>query len=168
MTGILKRVGPGSFFLIAIIIIMAVFFTTSLGYKDPKVGLMPELMSGITIVLSLFALVGELRKGNKSSAPTDDEGDVIEDEQLLKTPLIAYFQAFGWFAALIVCVYFIGFVAGIPIWMLVYLSKQGYAWWKALAIGVVLTAIIYGVFTTALQIQLYQGVFGQMVLDLLG
>jgi hypothetical protein len=166
MTGIMKRVSPTAVFLIAIIIVMAVFFVTSMGYAELKVKLMPSLMSGAAIVLALIALINDLRSGSKGSAPTDEDGDVIEDEQLLKTPLIAYFQAFGWFVALIVVVYCLGFLIAIPLWLLVYLWKQGYKWWTALATGVILSVICYVVFTVLLQIELYQGLITKLVLDL--
>jgi hypothetical protein len=162
----MKRVSPTALFLIVIIIVMAVFFVTSMSYADLKVKLMPSLMSGASIGLALIALINDLRSGNKGSMPTDEDGDVIEDKEKIDTPLIAYFQAFFWFAVLIAGVYLFGFLVAIPLWLLVYLWKQGYRWWKALLIGVILTAICYAVFTVILQIELYPGLIGKYVLSL--
>jgi hypothetical protein len=163
MTGLLKKISPTSMFLIVVLLVMAVFFVTSMGYKEPKVKLMPMIMSGAAIVLAGVAVVEEFRSGAKSSAPTDEEGDVIEDENLLATPLIAYFKAFGWFAAAIACVYVLGFLIAIPVWMIVFLWKNGFQWWKAVPQGIGLTIIIYVVFTMVLQIELYQGLVGQLL-----
>ena len=156
----MKKLSPNSYFLIVVIIVMTVFFVASLGYDELQVKLMPLLMSGFTVLLSLIALVQDVRSESKDSMPTDEEGDVIEDERK-STPLSAYFKAFGWVAVLIVGIYFLGFIIATPVWMFAYLWKDGTQWWKAVLYGVGLTAIIYVVFTMALQIQLYQGVVGE-------
>ena len=108
---------------------------TSLDYEELQVKLMPLLMSGFTILLSLIALVQDVRSGSKASMPTDEDGDVIEDAEKKGTPIGDYFKAFGWFAALIVCVYFVGFLVATPLWMFAYLWKNGTQWWKAALYG---------------------------------
>ena len=163
----MKKLSPTGYFLIFLIIGMAVFFVTSLGYEELQVKLMPLLMSGFTILLSLIALVQDVRSGSKDTMPTDEEGDVIEDEQKADT-VSAYFKALGWFIALIVAVYFVGFLVATPLWMVAYLSKTGTQWWKAALMGVVLTVIIYVVFTVVLQVVLYQGVAGEWLMSQLG
>jgi hypothetical protein len=52
--------------------------------------------------------------------------------------------------------------------MFLYLWKTGTAWWKCIPQGVGLAIIVYVVFTVFLQIELYQGVLGQLVLKQLG
>jgi hypothetical protein len=168
MTGILKKISPTALFLIVVMIVMAVFFVTSIGYKEPKVALMPSLMSGASILLALIALYNDFKSGPKGSAPTDEEGDVIEEEERKGTPLSDYFLAFLWFAALIVLTYFLGFIVSIPVWMFIYLTKMGITWWKSLATGVGLIVILYVVFTTVLQIVLYRGLLGDMLFTALG
>jgi hypothetical protein len=163
----MKKLSATSYFLIFLIISMAVFFVTSINYDELQVKLMPLLTSGFTILLSLIALVQDVRSESKDTMPTDEEGDVIEDERKL-TPLSAYFKALGWFIALIVAVYFVGFLVATPLWMVAYLSKTGTQWWKAALYGVVLTVIIYAVFTAALRIELYRGVGGEWLLSQLG
>lgn len=164
MNSLMKKISPTALFLIGVLIVMAVFFVTSLAYSDPKVKLMPAITSGFTIVLSLIALVKDLRTGSKGSMPTDDDGDVVEDEQILNTPLIAYFKAFLWFVVLIALVCIVGFIIAIPIWMTAYLWKQGYRWWTSLLLGMGLVVIIYLAFTVLFQVELYPGV----VLEMLG
>ncbi len=157
----MKKPSPNGYFLIFVIIVMAVFFVTSLGYDELQIKLTPLLMSGFTVLLSLIALVEDVRSGSNASMPTDEDGDVIEEEEKKRTPLGDYFKAFGWFAALIVGVYFLGFIAAVPLWMFAYFWKNGMQWWKAALCGIGLTVIFYAVFTMALQIQLYQGVVGE-------
>jgi hypothetical protein len=164
----MKRIKPTSIFLIVVLLVMAVFFVTSMSYAELKVKLMPLIISGFTIVLCLFALVFDLKSGSKKSAPTDEDGDVIEDEKILKTPLNAYFTAFYWVAVLIAFVYFIGFLVAIPVWMVVYLWKNGTKWWSAIPQGVGLTVIMYVVFSVLLQTDFYNGVVGTWLLNLLG
>jgi hypothetical protein len=160
----MKKLSPTGYFLIFVIIGMAVIFVTSLDYEELQVKLMPLLMSGFTILLSLIALVQDVRSGSKESMPTDEDGDVIEDAEKKGTTIGDYFKAFGWFAALIVTVYFLGFLVATPLWMLVYLWKTEMQWWKAALLGVGLTVIIYLVFTVVLQVQLYQGLAGEWLL----
>jgi hypothetical protein len=138
---------------------MTVFFVTSLSIPIFKVKLMPSVMSGAVIVLSLVALVQELRVGGQTKA-TDDEGDEVEDEE--EVPLRSFFKAFGWFVALIACVYFLGFIITIPLWIFVYLWKNGHRWWISLPQGIGAVVIIYVVFTIVLQVELYQGVFAEL------
>jgi hypothetical protein len=163
----MKKLSATSYFLILLIIGNAVFFVTSLNYDELQVKLMPLLTSGFTLLLSLIALAQDVRSGSKDSMPTDEEGEVIEDERKL-TPLSAYFKALGWFVALIVAVYFVGFLVATPLWMVAYLSKTGTRWWKAALYGVVLTGIVYALFTSALQIELYRGVAGEWLMSQLG
>jgi Tripartite tricarboxylate transporter TctB family len=163
----MKKISPTGYFLIFLIFGMAVFFVTSLNYEELQIKLMPLLMSGFTIVLSLIALVQDVRSGSRDSMPTDEEGDVIEDERKL-TPLSAYFKALGWFLALIAAVYFLGILVATPLWMAAYLSKTETQWWKAALIGVGLTVIIYMVFTVVLKVELYQGLAGVWLLNQLG
>ena len=153
-----KKISPNGYFLIFVIIGMTVFFVTSLGYEELKVKLMPLLTSGFTILLSLIALVQDMKSGSEATMPTDEEGDVIEDEEKIRTPIGDYFKAFGWVAALIVVVYFFGFLIATPSWMFFYLWKTGTKRWQAIVVGVGLTAILYGVFTMVLQVELFQGV----------
>ena len=149
----MKKLSPNGYFLIFVIIVMAVFFVTSLGYDELKVKLMPLLMSGFTILLSLIALVQDVRSGSKESMPTDEDGDVIEEEEKKRTPLGDYFKAFGWFAALIVGVYFLGFIIATPLWMFVYLWKNGTSVVESgMTVELGLIVIIYVVFTVVLQV----------------
>jgi len=164
----MKKLSPTGYFLILVIICMAVFFVTSLSYEELQVKLMPLLMSGFTILLSLLALVQDVRSGSKASKPTDEEGDVIEDADQKGTTIGDYFRAFGWFAVLIVCVFFLGFIVATPVWMFVYFWKNGTRWWKAALYGVGFAVIIYMVFTVALKIELYQGVAGTWLIRQLG
>jgi hypothetical protein len=168
MTNGMKKVNPGSLFLFVVIVVMAVFFVTSLGYSDIKVKLMPAIMSGATVVLCLVALVNELRSGSKADMPTDEDGDAIEDEDKIKTPLSQYFKAFVWMVALIIGVYLVGFVVAFLIWISVYFGKHGYQRWKSIGIAALLTVIVYAVFTLALEIDLYQGELVNILMKQLG
>ncbi|MDA8124982.1 MAG: tripartite tricarboxylate transporter TctB family protein [Deltaproteobacteria bacterium] len=164
----MKKLSPNSYFLILVIIVMAVFFITSLGYAELQVKLMPLLMSGFTVLLSLIALVQNVKSGSKASMPTDEDGDVIEEDEKKRTPLGDYFKAFGWFAALIAGVYFFGFIFATPVWMFVYLWKNGTQWWKGIALGVGLIIVIYVIFTVMLRIHLYQGLASEWLMSQLG
>ena len=161
-----KKITPSAYFLIVIIVVMAVFFITSASYTALKVKLMPMAMSGFTIVMALVALVIDLKAGEKSIMPTDDEGDVIEDEEILKTPLSAYFKSFAWMAWAVLGVYFLGFIIAFPLWIAVYMGKNGYRWWIGIVTGVGYIAIIYLIFTIGFQVDLYPGVIGELLLRL--
>ena len=160
----IKKITPSIYFMIVIIVVMVVVFITSAGYDELKVKLMPMIMSGFTIVMALVAVVIDLKAGEKSVLPTDDEGDVIEDKEILKTPLSAYFKSFAWMAWAVLGVYFFGFIVGLPVWVAVYMGKNGYAWWKGILSGVGYIVIIYLIFTLGFQVNLYPGLIGEMIL----
>jgi hypothetical protein len=162
----LNKINPSVYFLLVVIVVMAVFFVTSLSYPQLKVKLMPMMMSGFTIVMALIALVIDLKIGQKGTMPTDEEGDVVEDEEKIKTPLSAYLRAFAWMVWAILGVYFCGFIVALPVWVAVYMGKNGFAWWKGIVTGIGYIVIIYVVFTMGLQIELYPGVFGEQILKL--
>ena len=159
----INKINPSAYFLIAVIVVMAVLFVTSLGYKDIKVKLMPLTMSGFTIVMAVIAIAIDLKVGKKSTMPTDEEGDVVEDEVKIKTPLSAYFKAFAWMVWAILGVYFVGFLVAFPVWITAYMGKNGFAWWKGVVVGVGYTLLIYAIFTVGLQIDLYPGLIGEML-----
>jgi len=142
---------------------MSVFFVTSVGYTSLKLKLMPMMMSGFTIVMSVIALVIDLKAGAKAVMPTDDEGDVIEDKAILKTPLKTYFKAFAWLAWIVLGVYFLGFVVAFPVWIAIYMIKNGYTRWKSILTGVVYIVIIYLIFTIGFQVNLYSGLIGELL-----
>jgi hypothetical protein len=162
----IKKITPSAYFLIVVIVVMVVFFVTSAGYDALKVKLMPMAMSGFTVIMALVALVIDLKAGEKSIMPTDDEGDVIEDEEILKTPLSAYFKSFAWMAWAVLGVYFLGFIVAFPLWIAVYMGKNGYALWIGIVTGAGYMAIIYLIFTTGFQVDLYPGLIGDLILRL--
>jgi hypothetical protein len=144
-----------AYFLMAIFIVLLVFLVVSLTYDEFRTKFMPVLVSAITLVLTIVALIQEFRGAAKASGIKEQEAGEIQKKT--EAPLSGYLKAFGWFFLLIVSVYILGFFIAIPLWIFFYLWKHGHRWWSALLQGAGAILIAYLVFVVLLQVKFYQG-----------
>jgi hypothetical protein len=144
-----------AYFLMAIFILLLVFLMVSLTYDQYKTKFMPVLVSAMTLVLTVVALIQEFRETAKTGGIEKQEAG--EMQKKTDAPLSGYLKAFGWFFLLIVSVYVFGFFIAIPLWMFFYLWKHGHRWWSAMLQGAGTILIAYLVFVVLLQIDFYQG-----------
>ena len=157
------KIKPIVYFLIGVLIFALVFLVTSLTYASLKVKLMPAIVSGITLILTAIVLVRELGLGRKISSEKVPGSETKEHKD--SAPLSAFMRAFAWFLALILGVYLFGFLVSIPIWVFIYLWKQGHKWWISVIHAIVVVSVIYVAFVVIMNIELYSGIlFG--LLDL--
>jgi len=149
------RVTGTAYFLMAIIVVVVVFLMYSLTYVEFRTKFMPVLVSSITLVLSIVALIQEFRAAVESNGiEKQEEG---EKPMQADAPLSGYLKAFGWFFLLIAGVYVLGFFIAIPLWIFFYFWKHGQRWWAAILQGVGVILITYLVFVVLLQVDFYQG-----------
>ena len=66
-------------------------------------------------------------------------------------------MAIAWVLGAALGVYLLGFIAAIALFILAYLKRQGRSWQVSLAVAVITSALIYGIFQFALGFELYEG-----------
>jgi hypothetical protein len=150
------KIKPIVYFLIGVLIFALVFLVTSLTYESLKVKLMPAIVSGITLILTAIVLVRELGLGRKISSEKVPGAETKEHKD--SAPLSAFMRAFAWFLALILGVCLFGFLVSIPIWVFIYLWKQGHKWWISVIHAIVVVSVIYVAFVAIMNIELYSGI----------
>lgn len=150
-----------AYFLMAIFIALVVFLLYSLTYDQYKTKFMPVLVSAITLVLTVVALAQEFRKAAKTIDAHEEQKS--EGPKKTDTPLGPFLNAFGWLVLLIVCVYFLGFLISIPLWVFFYLWRYGHRWWSAGLQGAGAIFIVYLVFVLLLQVDFYPGLIWEFV-----
>jgi len=119
-----------------------------------KAALMPLVVGIPGALLCLFRLLIELRRA-PVVAPA---GPPIRRELVL----------LGWWAIFIAGIVLFGFVIATPVLLYAYLRfESGEPHWRALLIAAGGLAVVYGIFVTALQVQLWPGFLPPLVSDLL-
>jgi hypothetical protein len=145
-----------AYFLMAIFILLVVFLMVSLTYEQYKTKFMPVLVSVITLVLTVVALIQEIRGAAKKGSGQQEEREEAKSKKT-DVPLSEHLKAFIWFFLLIVSVYVLGFFISIPLWVFFYLWRHGHRWWSAMLQGAGAILIAYLVFVVLLQVDLHQG-----------
>jgi hypothetical protein len=145
-----------AYFLMAILIMLLVFLIYSLTYVEFRTKFMPVLVSAITLVLTVVALIQEFRGTAKKGNKQEEEGEEAKSKKA-DVPLREYLNAFGWFSLLIVSVYLVGFFIAIPLWLFFYFWRHGHRWWSAMLQGAGATLIVYLVFVVLLQVDFHPG-----------
>jgi hypothetical protein len=142
-----------AYFLMAIFIMVLVFLMYSLTYDGFRTKFMPVLVSAMTLVLTVVALIQEFRGAAKTLNKQEEDGEPKKQD----VPFSEYLQAFGWIVLLVVSVYVLGFYISIPLWMFFYFWKQGHRWWAAMLQGAGGALIVYLIFVVLLEIHFYPG-----------
>ena len=142
-----------AYFLMVIFIMVLVFLMYSLTYEGFRTKFMPVLVSAMTLVLTVVALIQEFREAAKTVTKQEEEGGPKKTD----VPFSKFLHAFGWIVLLVVGVYVLGFYISIPLWMFFYLWKQGHRWWTAMLQGAGGALIVYLVFVLLLEIHFYPG-----------
>jgi preprotein translocase subunit SecG len=144
-----------AYFLMAIFIVLVVFLMVSLTYDQYKTKFMPVLVSAITLILTVVALIQEFKGAGKTDSKEKQEEEI--KHKRANVPLSRFLNAFGWFLSLIIGVYVFGFFMAIPLWIFVYLWRHGHRWWSALLQGAGAVLVVYLVFVVLLQVDFYPG-----------
>lgn len=132
----------------------AVFFwlATSMKYYGdygPGPGLLPVWISGLLVLLSILNLISSLKRNNTHISELLPKG----------TGLINLLSCIGSFGLYIIIVPYAGFTISSLI-MLFILFSRGYNWQWSIGLSVLVTGILFLVFSTALSIPLPVNEFG--------
>ena len=146
------KIKASSYFLIFLLIVVAVVIVASLGMPYYESKLLPLIVGGITFVLLAVELWRELHPKDKEAPLT--QAEEAADKELFRRTAIAI----AWVLGATLGVYLLGFIAAITLFILAYLKKQGRSWQVSLAVAVITSTLIYGIFQFTLGFELYGGI----------
>jgi hypothetical protein len=144
----------GLFFVISLLVVMAVIIPVTLSYPRTETKLVPLLAASIVFVLAAVQLVRDIRANGKAAKPKEESVNAIETKN-------EFGRRFGvimcWMSGFFLILYFLGFLVAIPIFVFSYLKLHGYRWLTSITSAIILTVLIHSVFNIALKAQLFKG-----------
>ena len=139
---------------------LAAAFVATLGYP-PRARLFPIIVISLCGIFVLWALVKMFIALNKASSPTEywskNEKATKPDEGYRRQ----FFFAFAWIGAFIFLLWLLGFVVGLPLFVLVYIKTYEEGWRWTIILTIIMFLITYVVFAVLLRIPLYEGLLFQ-------
>jgi len=134
---------PGLYCLIVIILLMLGVLITSAGFRQIEAKLLPMVVAGVVLFLSVIELVREA-KGNKGS-PSQKESAAGADEAS-KGLLGRYLYEGAWIIGFFLGIYLVGFLAAMALFILAYLKLHGRRWLISIIMAVTVTLFSYATF----------------------
>ena len=137
-------------FAVIILAILGVIVIKSLGYPyDAK--LFPLLIAIPTVVLAVAQILRETRGRREPET-------VPQEEKVARKGFFRnYLAAPAWIAGLVLTMYSIGLLAGLPSFTFVYLKLHGQSWLLSIVITLAMLALIWGGFVVGFKMPLYEG-----------
>jgi len=148
------------FFCLLLIVLLAVFFVASLGYKPvtrraPLVVMIPLAMM---LVGQLVILVRKLKR-TRAKTVENSLLPKIDTRKLWKAA-----QLLLWMVLLILMIYFGGHAGGILLFLILFLRFASHErWFLSVSLGLGVTAALYVLFEMILRIVLYPGAIYEYV-----
>lgn len=150
----MRKIKPGLYFLIFIVIVSLIFFIDSLSFNSMRSKLLPSIASGLVLVLSAIQLVREIKLSRKKPEEIDAKTTRAREKE---ESVYGNFLSFAWLAGIIAAIYLFGFLISIPVFVFLYLKLHGIRWLPTIISSVATGAGVYLLFVVALQVELYSG-----------
>ncbi len=147
--------GKDLFFLVLLLAVLITGFVVAVDYP-PRARFFPLIvisLCGIIVLGELLKAFLAYRKagGTGIDRPATAEAPERDQKQQRNIDLLAWI---GGFALLI---WLLGFIIGMPLFMLAYVKLKGEGWRWAIALSATMFVIVYGGFNLLLNIPLYEG-----------
>jgi hypothetical protein len=138
---------------------MAVCLVVAAGYPFLQAKIVPMIVCGVILLLSLVELVRDFSKRNRAQVPrrmvlSDDD----EEETDRETGTPAYLKEAAWMVGFFLIIYAIGFIAGIGLFTAVYAGVRKTKWFIAVGMGVFMAVLAYVLFAYLVNSELYPGI----------
>ena len=143
----------GLIFPSVILLILIFLIILCLGYP-PYVRLSPLLIMSLAAVLLAIQILKELRAVIKQQGIPGDSG---EKKITTRDTPAKGLRVVAWMIAIVVFVYLLGFLVGIPLFALLYLKLNGEKWLTTVIYVLLVIALVYGGFEVGLEVYLYKG-----------
>ena len=121
-------------------------------FKYPTEARLFPWVVGLPATVLMFIQTGKeisrLRQGTKED---EDAGQEVGDTR-------AYVLIIAWMVGFLIMIYILGFLAGIPLFVFLYLKTHGLSWFKSLGLAAGLLIVIYLVFALGMEMRLHPGI----------
>lgn len=151
------KIRPSAYFVIASLIFGSVVIVYSLTYSYLESKLLPVIIGGIVLILALLQLSKELR------IPKNGPEQERDNEKGPDYALSECWPSAAWICGFCLALYLVGFIITIPLFVFSYIKLHGRGWAMSIIVPTSLTIFIYLVFTTFLQVDLYPGLFLELL-----
>jgi hypothetical protein len=154
------KMKPKSFFLLFILLVVAMTGSMSLTFGRKEAMLAPLLLSLCIFVLGLIELVRETRSKDDKLKPADDDEDIrptVVSSAEEGGEARRFFVAFAWIGGYVLGIYIFGFLLASVLLAVGYLKAQGKSWVLSSTFALCFTAALYLVFEMGFRSQLYRG-----------
>jgi hypothetical protein len=148
------------FFCLLLIVLLAVFFVASLGYKPvtrraPLVVMIPLAM----MLVGQFVILVRKLKRTRAKTVGNSLLPTIDTKKLWKAA-----QLLLWMALLMLMIYFGGHAGGVLLFLILFLRFASHErWFLSVSLGLGVTATLYVLFEVVLRIVLYPGAIYEYV-----
>jgi hypothetical protein len=118
---------------------------------------LPIVISSIVFFLSAVGLGREIFAGHKQGGKATHDEKGIEIRVKSQETWQGYLLNGAWVVGFVLCLYLLGFIIAIPLFILSYMRWLGTRWRVTIACTILTPLLIYIVFELVLGIELYRG-----------
>jgi hypothetical protein len=170
MTAMRRKINVYETLLVIVLLIVALAALYAAAGYSAKGKLFPLIVTILLIVMLAVKLLSLLspRIGDRidiqgiefpdtksKSSPKEDHPAVKEAAKWTKELMMLF-----WLLFLMACIYLIGFLAAIPMFLFLFLKFQGkHGWLTSILVSVAVLVFIYGLFGVVLSVEFPQGLF---------
>ena len=143
-------------FLIAVLAVLATVFCITLGYP-PRARFFPLIVIGLCGVTVLAELLKAYIASRKSGSAARESQPDEESLKMNKQHWLKFAAMTAWFGGFALIIWLVGFVIGLPLFVLAYVKTYEAGWRWAIILPVIMFLIVYVGFALLLQSPLYEG-----------
>ena len=163
-----------------LVVFFAVIFGISLTY-NPKARLIPLLVSGISLIMSILLFLGNLLKKEKKASLSGEDAllkSIMEKVEVEEIPAEKekkdlpsrekrrrLYEALFWVFGFVILIYLLGFLVAIPLFTVIFMRTKKEGWLLSLSCAAGLTALVYFAFVKLTEGDLHRGILFQIIGD---
>jgi hypothetical protein len=142
-------------FLLLLLAVLIAGFVVVVGYP-PRARFFPMIVISLCGVIVMGELLKAFIAHLKSGAAGRESRGKEESPETGK-PQQKTIELLAWISGFALSIWLLGFVIGMPLFMLVYVKMKGEGWRWAIILSVTMFLIVYACFSILLNIPVYEG-----------
>ncbi len=150
----MKRLTGSACSLIVVIVLMIALLSISEKMEYSASKLLPMIIGGTVLVLSIIALFLEILTGSGQNSVPEKTETAGEDAGIRRK---VYLGMAVWIFGYALAIYLFGFMISTPIFVGAYMKRHGSGWPGVVLTAGIFSVVFYVVFNVALQADLYSG-----------
>ncbi|MBP1730968.1 MAG: hypothetical protein H6Q55_1397 [Deltaproteobacteria bacterium] len=143
--------------LIVLIVVAAVSTGIAAGYPYLQAKIVPMLVGGAILLLSVVQLAKELRGNTRSESAMKVKAEEEEEKRVEITPRSFVLEG-SWMVGFFFIIYILGFIGGIGVFTALYAGMRGARWSIAVSLGLFMAVLSYVLFSYAADAELFPGI----------